>query len=355
MGSDTSKVVDPWLLDSCKLAWHPGWLDKWFCGKPTYPIYVEIGLTNNCQHRCLFCSFDFTGYKNIKLKTSVIQQSLRDMAKAGVKAIMFAGEGEPFLHPQIVEIADCAKRAGLDISITTNGHSATSDKLYQILPLLSWIKFSINGGTCISHAKLHGTSEESFDKVMENLEYAAKHKGTCTVGVQSVILPEHEQNIVELAWKVKSMGVDYYTIKPFTGHPLRELNQSPHYSRQEELFEKLDKLSMKDFHIIIRQQAFQNLQHNRDYTQCYGIDAMTYIAATGDVYACSNFLGKQEYSYGNINKQAFKEIWWGERRQAVRERIQRTKLADCRLICRLDPINQYLWKMKNPPGHINFI
>src|SRR3990167_2030818 len=355
MGSDAVKVADSWLMDSCKMAWHPCWLDKWLQGKMPVPIYAEIGLTNHCQHRCVFCSFDYSGYRQGHINDSVLKRTLTSMANIGVKSVMFAGEGEPFLHPQIVEITRTAKKVGLNIAITTNGHNATPDKLCEMLPWLTWLKFSINGGTSISHGKLHGTGEESFDKVIRNLQYAASQKGHCTVGVQSVLLPEYEQNIIELAQRLKQIGVDYYTVKPFTAHPLREFNQIPYYTKQNNLFDRLRQLSTPDFQVIIREQAFWNLTHDREYDRCYGIEAMTYVAATGDVYACSNFLGKPEYSYGNINEQSFREIWQSEKRQKVMERINRTKLTDCRLICRLDLVNQYLWKMKHPPAHVNFI
>ena len=30
-------------------------------------------------------------------------------------------------------------------------------------------------------------------------------------------------------------------------------------------------------------------------------------------------------------------------------------INNCRKACRLDEINKYLWMLKNPPEHVNFI
>ena len=43
------------------------------------------------------------------------------MGNGGVKSIMFAGEGEPLLHPDIADMVNYAKQCSIDSSFTTNG------------------------------------------------------------------------------------------------------------------------------------------------------------------------------------------------------------------------------------------
>jgi len=66
------------------------------------------------------------------------------MAKVGVKAIMFGGEGEPLLHKDFVSIVEYTKKCGIDIALTTNGTLLDTTTAKRILPHLSWIKFSID-------------------------------------------------------------------------------------------------------------------------------------------------------------------------------------------------------------------
>ena len=69
----------------------------------------------------VLCAVDYIGYKTIKLNTDLLKQSLKSMGFGGVKSVMFAGEGEPLLHPDIAEIVNYAKKCSIDSSFTTNG------------------------------------------------------------------------------------------------------------------------------------------------------------------------------------------------------------------------------------------
>ena len=55
-------------IDSHKLIYHPDAVAGWLKGENIYPIEIEIGLTNACNHRCTFCAVDYTGYKSSQEK-----------------------------------------------------------------------------------------------------------------------------------------------------------------------------------------------------------------------------------------------------------------------------------------------
>ena len=52
-------------IDSHKLMYHPERVAEWKEKGDCYPIYVEIGLTNVCNHKCIFCGLDWARGKNI--------------------------------------------------------------------------------------------------------------------------------------------------------------------------------------------------------------------------------------------------------------------------------------------------
>src|SRR3989344_4657931 len=163
-------------MDSHKLNHHPDRVADWLRGKNVYPIYVEIGTTSTCNHRCTFCALDFTGYKGESLDTNVLINALTDMGKNGVKACMFGGEGEPTLHKDFSFLVGHAKKIGLDVALTTNGVPFTKKKTEQRLGHLSWIRFSIDAGTPETYAKLHGTKQGDFERLMDNIKASVEIK-----------------------------------------------------------------------------------------------------------------------------------------------------------------------------------
>ncbi len=82
----------------------------------------------------------------------------------------------------------------------------------------------------------------------------------------------------------------------------------------------------------------------------------SYIDAGGNVWGCSVYLGDERFKYGNIFENSYKDIWEGEKREESLKWVEKElKTTSCRVNCRMDEINQYLWNLSYPPDHVNFI
>ena len=85
-------------MDSHKLIYHPQVVARWMNGENIYPIELEAGLTNACNHRCIFCAVDYTGYRPDQMDSRLFKQNLEEMSVKGVKSIVYAGEGATLLQ-----------------------------------------------------------------------------------------------------------------------------------------------------------------------------------------------------------------------------------------------------------------
>lgn len=333
-------------IDSHKLMYHPERVAEWLKGEKIGPLYVEISPFAGCNHRCEFCAFNYLNYKATKISLEPMINCLDSMAECGVKAVMFAGEGEPLLHPRISDFIMYACQKGIDVSVTTNGVLFDKKMSELTLPHMSWIKVSIDAATPETYAKVHGTSKRDFHKVLLNLEdaidYRDKYELDCTIGAQAILLPDNYDEIIHLA---DIISADYLVVKPFTGHPMRKgYNEVDYDSMPGDVIHKLNAHPKINF----RAHSFHRLEVKRRYTECYALDFWAFLTAAGEVYSCSNFLGRPDvYSYGNINEKSFKEIW--------DNRNVNVNIHDCRAICRMDKCNEYLWELKHPGPHVNFI
>jgi MoaA/NifB/PqqE/SkfB family radical SAM enzyme len=202
-------MEDKLRIDGHKLNYHPDRIMPWVKGKDIYPVYVEIGPTSICNHRCIFCALDYTGYKGKLMDTQVLLNALTEMGKKGVKSIMFGGEGEPTLHKDFSLLVEHAKKNGLDVAITTNGVPFTRKMAESCLPHLSWIKFSIDAGTPETYAKIHGTKAEDFEILMRNIKDCVEIKKmmnlSVKIGTQALLIEENAEEMIVLAERLKRL------------------------------------------------------------------------------------------------------------------------------------------------------
>lgn len=342
-----------------KLMYHPKRVDEWNEKGDCYPIYVEIGLTNLCNHKCVFCALDFLKHDGIFIDRGVMLKALKEMGEKGIKAIMFAGEGESVLHSDIGLFVKTAKENGIDVSITTNGIPLTKEKIKDILPSLSWIRFSIDSGSKENYSIIHRTNAEDFDKLIENIKECVRTKEefglNVTIGAQFLMIPQNVNEAVKLAKLLKEIGADNLQFKPYSKHPNSVNNliiNSEEYNKTEA---QLKVLASDDFKILFRRATIERIQEGINYPECYGIPFFTLIDAEGNIIPCNLFYGNEEFVYGNLYKNSFSEIWESEKRKEVLKKLKEKGCEECRKLCRLDVINRYLHRLKNPLGHDNFV
>lgn len=349
-------------FDNHKLAYHPLEVADWLNGEQFAPIYLEIGPVNFCNHKCIFCALDYQKKKKTSINTEVLLNAIVNMASYGVKAIMFAGEGEPLLHPDLPEIIRVTKNNGIDVSITTNGVLLNEKKIDQILHNLSWIKVSIDAGIEQTYAVMHGTKKNDFNLVLKNLEYACRVRNThnldVSIGTQMLMLEQNINEVEKLTIKVKAAGVDYLVLKPYSQHPdsINKFNFCMTEHNQK-LHELVRRYSDEKFDLVYRSATALEIEsHEIKYNNCHGINFYTLIESSGNIIPCNLFYGKKEYCYGNLMDKSFQEIWEGKTRKKIVNKINSNSCSDCRVGCRLNFVNKYLYDVKNKnKKHINFI
>jgi radical SAM protein with 4Fe4S-binding SPASM domain len=356
-------ITDEFRLDSHKLIFHPHRVVQWLVSETVYPLYMEISPSGACNHRCTFCAKDYRGYRPRFLQTGMLRERLAELASLGLKSVMYAGEGEPLLHRNIAGIVSHTRAVGIDVALTTNGVLLGPELSAQILPHMSWVKVSIDAGSPAGYAAIHRTDADDFNKVFANIEAAARlittNGWSCTLGTQAILLPENATEIEALAARAKDSGARYLVLKPYSQHQkshtcrYADIDYSPYLDLQE----RLERFNDADFSVIFRLNTFRKLQQReRGYGRCLALPFWSYVDAAGDVWGCSSYLGDERFLYGNIYAETFQSVWTGDRRRKSLEFVAAELDTEaCRMNCRMDAINHYLWELTHPSGHVNFI
>jgi len=350
-------------LDGHKLMYHPERISEFLLNKDCFPLYMEISPVGSCNHRCIFCAYDYIGHPNRKLDTDKMIAFIDQVAQSGLKSLLVAGEGEPLLHPDIGTFITHAKAAGIDVGMFTNGELLDGDLAAEILPSLTFIRFSFNGGNAENYAAIHKVKPKSFNRVLDNIRNAAEMKRreglSVDIGAQFVLLPENVRHLSEAVSALRDAGVEYLAAKPFI-----QLNRLQSYQMQErmqasemkEIFEKAETAGGQELKVVVRQKLFE-AYGRRTYSRCYGTSFISVLNSAGDIATCLPYWDKAAFVFGNIYASSFQEIWKSKNREQIKKRLeQELNVSECPPHCRAHEINEYLFELKHPSlKHINFI
>lgn len=347
-------------MDSHKLIYHPETVARWLNGENIYPIEMEIGLTNACNHRCIFCAVDYTGYQSNRIDSRILIGNLEELAPRGVKSIIYAGEGEPLLHREAPDIINRTKALGIDAAMSTNGVLLTPEMSRECLGSLTWMRFSVAGITDTTYDRIQQGKPGDLSRVLSNMEAAVRVKKeqglNTTLGVQLLLLPDNKNEIVQMGKELRKIGVDYFTVKPFSQHPQSRHILQVDYKEMLELEKEVKQLQTDNYKVYFRAHSMQKLECKRCYKHCWALPFMVYMDAKGNLWPCIVFMGKDELKYGNIYESSFVDIWEGGHRKEIVDHFMNMDLEkNCRELCRLDEMNRYLDQLKHPGEHVNFI
>ena len=347
-------------MDSHKLIYHPEQVAKWLKGENIFPIEIEISPSGACNHRCIFCAVDYIGYQPNFLDKDTILRDVRAIAPRGLRSVICSGEGEPLLNKELPDIVNGIKACGVDVAMSTNGALFTRDKLEACLSSFTWVRYSVAAFQEELYDQIQRGKPGDFTRVKDNLaaavEVKRKNNLSTTLGVQCLLMPESTCQVVDMAKELQKIGVDYFTIKPYSQNKHSKNTQMIDYDQLRWLENEVNACATDTFAVFFRANAMDSVHRKKSYEKCLGLPFMTHIDAKGNVWPCVAHIGADELCYGNIYEHTFTEIWEGAQRRAVMEKLYAQDIdMICREACRLEQINKYLNALKHPSGHVNFI
>lgn len=366
--------VDIDRLSFEKIGYFPEHLDRLVSGEEAYPIHVQIGPVNFCNHDCTFCyaartMFDAKSVSRTRIDVERLMVIMEDMKTSGLRAATLVGAGEPTLHPQIAQIIEGLGERGIQVGMFTNGSCITDRTAKAIADHCTFVRFSLTGATPEVHDLVHANGD--FDRVVENIAkiVAAKHGRMPTLGSQFVLASYSAKDLIKGATLARSLGLDYFEIKPCYVAPDKpnQLENTLSYDDSAALMREAERLQTDRFKVYAKYEqaktVFENVD-DRQYDDCPGHKSTAVLEADLELYLCVN-QKVPEFSFGNLGERSFKEVWQGERRQEV---LRKLNVHECVPRCRQDPLNKIVHEIRigtrviplnlpeaPPELHVNFI
>ena len=358
--------MDKYLMNGHKLFWHLDRVQAWLKGERIAPLHMDIGISKGCTIGCVYCygvNQGRVGPNGFFIPKEPLLRFMRDAAEIGVKAISLTGEAEPTMNPAVYDAVVEGNKAGLSIGLATWGGILNKNRLSELAENLVWIRFNISAGDEENYQKIHRTSKENFKKVVENikkfLELKRQLNLPLTIGLQMVTMPWYATEAVKLAKLGKELGVDYLEIKHCSDTYDGKIGVGfEDYQKVIDILKEAESISTNTYDVIVRWgKILAGKKRNYDACYCAG-NFMLRMSGHGIIFPCAQFfdLRSEEFAIGSIIENSFKDLFYSDRYLETLKRIQNLDVhRECYSGCKENSINEFLWTLKNPPHHINFV
>jgi radical SAM superfamily enzyme YgiQ (UPF0313 family) len=325
----------------------------------TGPYLAQIDPTDNCNQNCIACwthspmvvGWDARYKPRDALPYSALERTIRELADMGTQQIYFAGGGEPFMHPQFMDLVALTKKLGMGCHINTNFSLVTDDHIDQLIDLeVDFLILSFWAASSEVYRSTHPNKRgDEFDQIKDKLcKLTSKKQDAPRIKIYNVMLTHnyHEvEAMIEFALETGVEEVEFAVTDIVPGktdelilsldqrnsmlEPIARLKETVPYDYVwhdgSYIFswpdgKRLTVFKLEHFVRRLLNPDAESGDYDSDIIKripCYIGWTFTRIMANGDINAC---LKAHRMPMGNLYEQSFTEIWNGALQREFRRK-----------------------------------
>lgn len=137
---------------------------------------ISIEILQRCPNRCIYCSSHSNPQATHIIPFEIIKNIIDDAKSLGCKTVCLSG-GEPFLHPQILDIISYIAKQQLTCYVYTSG-IYMKDEVYSSLPneyieairgMVDKVIFNVEADSSALYDQIMGTDVGGFDMMKKSI------------------------------------------------------------------------------------------------------------------------------------------------------------------------------------------
>ena len=137
---------------------------------------ISIEILQRCPNRCIYCSSHSNPQAAYLIPFEIIKNVIDDAKSLGCKTVCLSG-GEPFLHPQILDIISYIAKQQLTCYVYTSG-IYMKDEVYSSLPneyieairgMVDKVIFNVEADSSALYDQIMGTDVGGFDMMKKSI------------------------------------------------------------------------------------------------------------------------------------------------------------------------------------------
>lgn len=282
------------------------------------PDRVQIAVTTHCNLNCRHCYVPGTDHVPGLLTLGDFERIINLLDRWGIHVIEIAG-GEPFVHPEICRILDCAASRQFSLVVFTNGTLLEKWLDKRLVDQVAQFLISIDGPEEY-HDSFRGRNG-AFERTMHGIRLIKQLGGRVRVSYSLNL--ENAGHVEEVKNRVLGMGADSFVCAPpvpvgnaerfrYTISEYRELIA---ISRRVHFGGHRNSLNPHEAH--------EHPRLPREFS-CAAAKTLLYISPDGGVYPCPLF-SYAPFRVGHVLLDDVPELW---RSSAVLAQFRSAKAPD---------------------------
>jgi len=275
------------------------------------PIEVNIDPCNNCNLHCIWCNGKKIINRNneVMMTTEHLLELIEFCANWGVKAICFAGGGEPTLHQDLAIAFEKCSELGLESAIITNGLFLNDNQIETVTKYAKWIGISVDADCDTTYKRCKGA--DKFSEVIANIKKLAKLNPR-EITFKYLIHPENQYGIYNACKLAKDIGANNFHSRLISTRYIDDRVNQFNYdeiNRQLDLCKEQNTDKFKVFTIRHKQEGEGNRRIL--FSKCRASPLLCTFEADGSTSICIDRKGENETMLCNHNNVENIRISWG--------------------------------------------
>ena len=329
---------------------------------PKYPVHIEIHVTLQCNHRCIKCAqvvpkiegkrtSKEAHERRIEIPFEKMKELLYDFRDVGVKAITYAGGGEPLMYQQFDEVLGITHSLGMESGIITNCNVDLTPSLLRQLSEVKWLRVSMDATNDEVYQKIHRPQDGgTYYRLIDNIQKLRQFP--IDLGINYLIEEDNWRDCVLAVEIAKGLGVDYIRLAPY--HTINKGKEyDPIWPELMKLFDEARKFQTGKFIVNANIDRFKNLKENpKTYSRCYYHELHPILGSDLRIWPCCvlNYISGAEL--GSFEDCKFSEAWNNPERRLKSHNI----FAKGCPPCWFDKPNEFLEYAKSTDrSHVKFV
>ncbi|KKK57929.1 hypothetical protein LCGC14_3049550, partial [marine sediment metagenome] len=178
-----------------------------------WPSSLNLMMVDVCNSECIMCGCDYQNCGSAEFLTlNKIKKIYNHLIPGKLVEVIYGGGGEPFLNPELSEIAEYTKLTCPTVqhTVISNFISASADVLEVLLKNRVNFLISINASTKETYKKISGV--DAYEKVCKNIhklvDLRKKIKSLSGISVSIILMKQNIDELSNLVRLAHSIGVD---------------------------------------------------------------------------------------------------------------------------------------------------